>query len=164
MSMKGSTAALEPSASRSLPNQRRAPRHPAAAKRSASASEVRRPRTKDRATKFHVVQTAILREDAMNATNPFASPIHHKTIRPRFHESRRTGLSPNRTHNGPGHEVHLYLRVLRRPHHLQSNPTPLSMAASHRGWPGPDCLGSRPHRDHHLPALSQTKFGVRRLV
>jgi hypothetical protein len=82
MSMKASTAALEPSASRSLPNQRRAPRHPAGAKRSASASEARRPRTKDRATKFHVVQTAILREEAMNATNPFAPPIHHKTILP----------------------------------------------------------------------------------
>jgi hypothetical protein len=37
MSMKASTAALESSASRSLPNQRRAPRHPAGAKLSASA-------------------------------------------------------------------------------------------------------------------------------
>jgi hypothetical protein len=80
MSMKASTAALESSASRSLPNQRRAPRHPAGAKQ--TASEVRTPRSKDRATKLQVVQTAILREDAMNATNPFASSIHPKTILP----------------------------------------------------------------------------------
>jgi hypothetical protein len=79
MSMKASTAALESSASRSLPNQRRAPRHPAGAKR--SASEVKRPRSKGKA-QVYVVQTAILREDAMNANNHFATHIHHKTIVP----------------------------------------------------------------------------------
>ena len=79
MSMKASTAALESSASRSLPNQRRAPRHPAVAKR--SASEVKGPRSKGKA-QLYVVQTAILREDAMNANNHFATHIHHKTIVP----------------------------------------------------------------------------------
>jgi hypothetical protein len=77
--MKASTAALESSASRSLPNQRRAPRHPAGAKR--SASEVK-PRSKGKATQVYVVQTAILREDAMNANNHFATHIHNKTIVP----------------------------------------------------------------------------------
>jgi hypothetical protein len=80
MSMKASTAALESSASRSLPNQCRAPRHPAGAKR--SASEVKGPRSKDKATQVYVVQTAILREDAMNANNHFATHIHHKSIAP----------------------------------------------------------------------------------
>jgi hypothetical protein len=80
VSMKASTAALESSASRSLPNQRRAPRHPAGAKR--SASEVKGPRSKGKATQVYVVQTAILREDAMNANNHFATHIHHKTIVP----------------------------------------------------------------------------------
>jgi len=79
VSMKASTAALESSASRSLPNQRRAPRHPAGAKR--SASEVKGPRSKGK-TQVYVVQTAILREDAMNANNHFATHIHHKTIVP----------------------------------------------------------------------------------
>ena len=50
MSMKASTAALESLASRSLPNQRRVPRHPAGAKRS---------RGKERATKVPAAQTAI---------------------------------------------------------------------------------------------------------
>jgi hypothetical protein len=75
--MKASTAALESSASRSLPNQRRAPRHPANAKRRASQG----PRSKGKA-QVYVVQTAILREDAMNANNHFATHIHHKTIVP----------------------------------------------------------------------------------
>jgi hypothetical protein len=73
MSTKASTAALESLASRSLPNQRRVPRHPDGAKRS---------RGKDRATKVQAVQTAILREDAMNENNQFATSIHHKTIVP----------------------------------------------------------------------------------
>ncbi|HEY1472383.1 MAG TPA: hypothetical protein VGF61_25320 [Candidatus Acidoferrum sp.] len=80
MSMKASTAALESSASRSLPNQRRAPRHPAGAKQ--SASKVKPPRNDHRAARVHVVQTAILREDAMNANNRFAPAIHYKTIVP----------------------------------------------------------------------------------
>jgi hypothetical protein len=71
MSAKASTAALESLASRSLPNQRRVPRHPAGVKRS---------RGKDRVTKVQAVQTAILREDAMNGNNQFATSIHHKTI------------------------------------------------------------------------------------
>jgi hypothetical protein len=73
MSTKASTAALESLASKSLPNQRRAPRHPAGAERS---------RGKDRATKVPAVQTAILREDAMNGNNQCATSIHHKTIVP----------------------------------------------------------------------------------
>jgi hypothetical protein len=73
MSAKASTAALESLASRSLPNQRRVPRHPAGAKHS---------RGKDRVTKVQAVQTAILREDAMNGNNQFATSIHHKTIVP----------------------------------------------------------------------------------
>jgi hypothetical protein len=73
MSRKASTAALESLASRSLPNQRRVPRHPAGAKRS---------RGKERATKVQAVQTAILREDAMNGNNQFVTSIHHKTIVP----------------------------------------------------------------------------------
>ena len=73
MSAKASTAALESLASRSLPNQRRVPRHPAGAKHS---------RGKDRVTKVQAAQTAILREDAMNGNNQFATSIHHKTIVP----------------------------------------------------------------------------------
>jgi hypothetical protein len=97
MGMKASTAAFESSASRSLPNQRRAPRHPDGAKR--NASEVRTQGSKENwalapedsellrhsfSTQhhFHLVQTAILWEDAMNANNQFAWPIHHRTIVP----------------------------------------------------------------------------------
>jgi len=78
--MQASTAALESSASGSFPNQRRAPCHPAGAKR--STSEGKGPRNKCKATQVYVVQTAILRERAMNANNHFATHIQHKTIVP----------------------------------------------------------------------------------
>ena len=79
MSRKASTAALETSASRLRPNQRRAPRHPASEK---GTSEFKAQRTKNNTTKFHSGQTAILPEDSMNGTNQISNPIRHKTILP----------------------------------------------------------------------------------
>jgi hypothetical protein len=80
MSSKASTAALETSASRSRPNQRRAPRHPAGGKNRATRAEGQR--GKEQARSFPQFQTAILQEDAMNATNPISTRIHHRTILP----------------------------------------------------------------------------------
>ena len=214
MSAKASTAALESLASRSLPNQRRVPRHPAGAKHS---------RGKDRVTKVQAAQTAILREDAMNGNNQFATSIHHKTIVPvilritfslllwtlglasmnlveahvktqrvvRDYPVDRAKLEhlqrwvnaghdtwcrdpklvasaalhrvapgladsefelaslPTGTDKRPRHEVHLHLRVSRWPHHLSSQPAPLSLAAPRRRHPRPGRLDHSPHRDHH---------------
>ena len=82
----------------------------------------------------------------------------------RFRQLRiRTGFSPHRTDNRPRHKVDLHFRVTRWPHHVPSNPAPLSLAASHRRRPRPDRLGAGPHRDHHPPHHRLT-FGVRWLA
>jgi len=78
MSRKASTAALETSDSRSLLNQRRAPRHPAGEK----SSRVTKQRRKARVQNFEQVQTAILKEDAMNGITQYRGPSNQSKILP----------------------------------------------------------------------------------
>lgn len=63
MSKKTSTAALESICKRKLTNRRRAPRHPAGARRS---KEVRKQRSDERTRVFGQAQIAVRREDDMD--------------------------------------------------------------------------------------------------
>jgi hypothetical protein len=74
MSKKTSTAALESSRKGQLRNQRRAPRHPAGARRS---NEVKKPRSNERVGEFGQAQIVVRREDAMNGNgaNGLASKL-----------------------------------------------------------------------------------------
>ena len=79
MSKKTSTAALESICKRKLTNRRRAPRHPAGARRS---EEVKKQRDDDSAREFGQAQIVARREDVMNRKSGAGTAEKFRVILP----------------------------------------------------------------------------------
>ncbi len=79
MSKKTSTAALESICKRKLTNRRRAPRHPAGARRS---EELKKQRDDDSAGEFGQAQIVVRREDVMNRKSGAGAAEKFRVILP----------------------------------------------------------------------------------